>query len=493
MGRDGKWDGIRKTRNFRVLGKTVLLLLGCVLLCAQVHGQENRKAEEEKEETLMAHREETVKGSMRETEETETTEEGDIIRVLLKTDKFRDILHESVKLESEEGRELVLCGGENGQILETGNSFAFAWEEDVLYLNGEPLADRPEVMLVQGEEQRIRVTSLNRTCGHPVYKGTLEIRPVEGGFYLVNELPVETYLKGVVPSEMPSGYDGEALKAQAVCARTYAEKVRSTCAYPVCEAQVDDSVRYQVYGNVEQTEATDRAVEETAGQVLTWQGDLIMAYYFSTSWGATGDEQVWKEGDRTATPYLTAHRVNEKGETVDLSTEKAFRDFLKDREDGWEAGLGWYRWELEEDKESLTKHVNRTENIGTIQGIDVLERNPGGAAVRLRIRGKKADLEVEGEYEVRAVLGLPGAEIRKQDGTVSACGNLLPSACVQIVPLFDRKGELSGWRLRGGGYGHGVGMSQNAANIMGAQGKGYEEILEFFYPGAELTENREVW
>ena len=74
----------------------------------------------------------------------------------------------------------------------------------------------------------------------------------------------------------------EALKAQAVCARTYAYQELSTYAYPDCEAHVDDSVSFQVYGNTGRTAGTDRAVAETAGQILTCQGSPITAYYFST-------------------------------------------------------------------------------------------------------------------------------------------------------------------------------------------------------------------
>ena len=69
---------------------------------------------------------------------------------------------------------------------------------------------------------------------------------------------------------------------------------------------------------------------------------------------------------------------------------------------------------------------------------------------------------------------------------------LLPSACMRITPLFDEKGELSGWRFTGGGYGHGVGLSQNGANGMAKQGKGYGEILHFFYTDVELTDIREM-
>ena len=109
---------------------------------------------------------------------------------------------------------------------------------------------RMVVKTAEGDGAGIAVESVARNSGIPVYEGALEIWPVQEGFYLVNDLPFETYLKYVVPSEMPSGYSMEALKAQAVCARTYACKQLQSFDFPACEAHVDDSVIYQVYKDV---------------------------------------------------------------------------------------------------------------------------------------------------------------------------------------------------------------------------------------------------
>ena len=68
-----------------------------------------------------------------------------------------------------------------------------------------------------------------------------------------------------------------------------------------------------------------------------------------------------------------------------------------------------------------------------------------------------------------------------------AGSSLLPSACVLITPVFAEDGELAAWHFEGGGYGHGVGLSQNGADCMAEQGMSCEEILQFYYPGAELT------
>ena len=108
---------------------------------------------------------------------------------------------------------------------------------------------------------------------------------------MINELSVEDYLKAVVPSEMPSSYGMEALKAQAVCARTYAYKQMEDARLKEYGADVDDSVNFQVYRNLSPTEPTDQAVESTRGEILCQNGEPIEAYYFSTSSGRTSTDE----------------------------------------------------------------------------------------------------------------------------------------------------------------------------------------------------------
>lgn len=330
---------------------------------------------------------------------------------------------------------------------------------------------------------------------------------------LVNELPLETYLNYVVPSEMPSRYSQEALKAQAVCARTYAYKHLQSYGYPDYEAHVDDSVRYQVYNNTSPAESTTQAVEETADLILTSQGQPITAYYFSTSCGYTGNEEVWWEGSSEMTPYLRGKTVNEAGECLDMTDEEVFTAFILETDDTcYDRKVSWYRWETEIDVETLSDNLNEVlksryeanpeavrtkrgrnfvsrpvETIGTIKEIEILERNEGGAVQRMRISGSRRTIEIATEYNVRALLNVKGGVIVRQDGTTAEGGTLLPSAYLIVTPVFDEEGILSGFRFQGGGYGHGVGMSQNGANGMAEQGKSFEEILRFFYTDVELT------
>ena len=152
-------------------------------------------------------------------------------------------MHETVQLVTE--HEMLLCG-QAGEDYGSVTELTLSWEDGYLILNGEVLAEVPEYFRIEStaeEEEAITATSIQRGHGTPDYEGTLEIWPVEEGFILINELPLETYLNYVVPSEMPSGYTQEALKAQAVCARTYAYKHLQTYGYPEYRAHVDDSVR----------------------------------------------------------------------------------------------------------------------------------------------------------------------------------------------------------------------------------------------------------
>ena len=119
---------------------------------------------------------------------------------------------------------------------------------------------------------------------------------------LINEVPLETYLEAVVPSEMPASYEKEAFKAQAVCARTYAWKQMQEGRLKELGADVDDSVNFQVYQNIFPQKASSEAIHETQGKILCQNGEPIQAYYFSTSAEVTSTDEIW--GAQQPAPYL---------------------------------------------------------------------------------------------------------------------------------------------------------------------------------------------
>ena len=102
----------------------------------------------------------------------------------------------------------------------------------------------------------------------------------EEGMTVINELPMESYLCRVVPSEMPASYEMEALKAQAVCARSYAVRQMQDYAYPEYQAHVNDSVEYQVYNNSYPADTATQAVKDTTGQVVWYQGMWLLHITF---------------------------------------------------------------------------------------------------------------------------------------------------------------------------------------------------------------------
>ena len=129
----------------------------------------------------------------------------------------------------------------------------------------------------------------------PSYRGDFEIHKTEDGLLLINELLLEEYLYAVVPSEMPSTYPSESLKAQAVCARTYSYGYLEHAGLPALGAHVDDSVNYQVYNNIMEKKSSTDAVRQTEGELLLQDGKPITAYYYSTSCGYGTDDRIWKE------------------------------------------------------------------------------------------------------------------------------------------------------------------------------------------------------
>ena len=111
---------------------------------------------------------------------------------------------------------------------------------------------------------------------------------------------LETYLYSVVPSEMPANYELEALKAQALCARSYAYNAVLHGSYSAYGAHMDDSTSFQVYGNHAENERTIQAVKETCGEVAKYEDNVIEAYYYSTSCGITSNASIWGQ----SVPYL---------------------------------------------------------------------------------------------------------------------------------------------------------------------------------------------
>lgn len=380
---------------------------------------------------------------------------GSSIRVLLMTTGYSGEIHSEVRVSSDAGLR-VSCGGES---IEWNRADTYQiLPDDARFQKGNIRVEPLE------EGGQMRLESIERGCGTPSYAGTLELRAVSGGMAVINELPVETYLCGVVPSEMPASYELEALKAQAVCARSYAFRQMTSYGYPEYEAHVNDSTDFQVYNNSERQENSTRAVAETEGQVVRYKGEIATTYYYSTSCGRTTSLEAWGTDPGDSGGYLQSVEV--RGDSGD-----------------YEKDLPWYRWTAQVPVQTLSALVsaNTGVQVGTLSSVEVTKRGPGDVALQIVASGDAGSVTVDTENKIRGALGGSGYTITKNDGSTSQSTALLPSAFFTI----EKSGDT--FVISGGGFGHGIGMSQNGANEMAKQGADYREILQMFYKDVEIS------
>ena len=542
----GKMERIHKKTILIIIGILLLLGISCVNSCSK-EKQQNAKTgvyPAEGTDAILQGMEAENSVSSGNTPEQKapvvyTGEET--IRVLIQNSDYQGIFHKEVKLSCDTEWELHYgldgeltekhAGGE--KLLLDGNS---AWFTECARIVLSPAEDGGKISLL----------SVNRSQGTPAYRGSMEIRKTGQGFVVINELPVEEYLYGVVPSEMPVSYPMEALKAQAICARTYVYAHLESPGYGEYGAHVDDSTGYQVYNNTAEKEEAIQAVQETKGEVVRLNGELVDTYYYSTSCGFGADERVWNPGEEKKVSYLTAASISETAMQQDQNSAEIpgteyftaqdmcrgdyFHEFLHNPpETDFERQEPWYRWsitvesldteslrkvlkerqEAEPDRILVEKNGDKTEpvgsnagnagsnaeaageweDIGRITDIRIGKRGDGGIAESLVIKGEKKTVTVLSQYNIRAVLCAGGVTAVRQDGSKVELKMLLPSAFFEIESV--KEGEnMIGYKLYGGGYGHGAGMSQNAARHMAEKGYTTADILLFFYRDCKIENVR---
>lgn len=299
------------------------------------------------------------------------------------------------------------------------------------------------------------------------YTGVFHLTREQEGIVIVNELPIEDYVRCVLPSEMPCSFGKEALKAQAVCARTFAYDQMRGGSYAKYGANMDNTTAYQVYHAAEPVDATNQAVDETEGKVLLQNGELITCYYFSTSPGATETLEVW---DTESPEYLETVMVFSEM-TDSLSLETVFMEWIEQAPESTDSASPYYRWDA-----ALDIIGKQDAEYGKIQELQIKERSKAGYVLQLDIICQNGTKTLEKENEIRNYLGKYIKELTLQDGTVREDFSTLPSACFRIAGITDDR-----VKLRGGGFGHGIGMSQYGADSLAGQGYTYEEILNYYY------------
>ena len=359
--------------------------------------------------------------------------------------------------------------------------------------------DGSDIAIVSGKlrilcpDGLLGVKGLKRAGKQALYHGVFEIIPAKDGYFnLVNLIEVEDYLKGVVPNEMPVRFGLEALKAQSVAARNYvlSPRVKSSPNYDVV-----DSVASQVYfGANSEKQLSNQAVKETEGIVALYNWDLILAQYSSTAGGYTEDfanafsDPTTKEFPSKEKPYLKA-RPDILTQSP-LNKEELAAEYYKSKTTAYDMRSPYFRWTREWTADELQKTLqdnlaaqsatgfvtpafNPDDKLDTVTELKVVRRGDSGKIIEMEIVTNSQTYKVYKELVIRRLL-------KNQ-------GKALPSANVVFESEKDENGNLISVKAYGGGFGHGVGMSQYGAGFMGTElHLSYDKILQHYYTGITL-------
>ncbi|WP_392407745.1 SpoIID/LytB domain-containing protein [Chlorogloeopsis fritschii PCC 9212] len=383
---------------------------------------------------------------------------------------------------------------------------------------------------ISSSKNLIRVNQGNKPGNARLYPGRIELQPNAYGTYtLVNEVPLETYLRGVVPYEIGTTAPKAALEVQAIIARTYA--LRNLRRFAIDEYQLCADTHCQVYyGLSGVTTATDRAIVATRSMVLTYKNELIDALYSSTTGGVTASfSDVWNGEDR---PYLQPV-VDAPGNiwnlaTQNLADEKNFQQFIKLNKGFNESEWDVFRWRRESKIEDIAKGLQKFlkvkkspyANFQTIKSMKIVERSRSGRILKLAV-----DTDIGTFYlhkdEVRSAFFAPVSTLfyleplskldkdkldeSKSDNDKSDKSKSDKSKSDNDKSNKDKldksksdkdksdnnesdndKSELWGYAFIGGGLGHGVGLSQTGAQNLAKLGWSSAKILEFYYPQTQI-------
>lgn len=308
------------------------------------------------------------------------------------------------------------------------------------------------------------------------FSGILYLYAKDTKVYAVHEVDLEEYTANVVPGEMPAYYPEEALKAQAVCARTYA--LHHLDGRKEQHADVDDTVACQVYNNIGRKEKTDQATSATQGEIIAnAEGHAAQLYFYSTSYGFCSKDDIWNE--KPVTQLLRQKYLGQAEHQ--LASEKDFSSYIR-KEDtaAWEDDAPWFRWQLTIPAQTLQAYCRAKEpTAGAVTDIQVTKRASGFAAKELTITCGGQTVVIKGEYAIREFLSPDGLPLTNKKETITD-KKILPSGYFVIEPT-KAEGMLTSITLYGGGYGHGAGMSQNAAKAMAESGMSYTQILSGFF------------
>lgn len=332
-----------------------------------------------------------------------------------------------------------------------------------------------------GTSSYIRMT--NSKYGVCTYLGDISFDIIEGAIRVINTLPIESYLYGVVPHEMSNRFPLESLKAQAVCARGYA--VANCSEFRMRVYDILDTSADQVYhGYASKYNRAISAVNETTGQVLSYNGDIIQAYYSASNGGQTElTSNVWKN----SLPYYV-----QKDDIYDLNNsssleEKSFipSEFNDNTLPLMDAFLlNMLQQAANEAAGEDVKLISTVRVKAHDASFDPPSRSYTKADVVLMVSND--DGSKSGQIDVAISLDDLVCTDNNMARIFNSGKTTLRMRGVEAGVLKTRNGEYAGWFLTNRRYGHGVGLSQRGAQQRATDGQPYADILSFYYEDTQL-------
>lgn len=458
-------------------------------------------------------------------------EEKTTVRVGISNNSFSTYEHSSASFILAEPSSVVDIRGSEKKELEPNSILDVKISDGnfIIDINGKTEIENAKGPIVITSSGRIGIKDLKRKGTPANYEGMIELKATKPDkFNIINVLSMQSYLKGVVPNEMPISFGYEALRAQAVAARNYANRPNGAYAnYDVC-----DSTACQVYyGANSRTEISDKAVDSTLGLYALYNNEIILALYSSTPGGITENYLDTFGNFIEDKPYLKS--VKDSKDLKKLNEE----DFFKKAPPSFDMNSPKYRWQKKftrfELEDILSKTLAEQSKIGAVEpkftsdcnfygleDIKVLKRGESNKVLEIEVKSVSGNYTVKKELPIRRLL--------------KSNGQILPSANFITEKEFDKKAEKeeqetiedkeevifktekaedenktellskleegqkriyrtrTGKRLPsefiffGAGFGHGVGMSQYGAGYLSSFGVDFENILKHYYTGINI-------
>ncbi len=300
--------------------------------------------------------------------------------------------------------------------------------------------------------------------GNGIYTGPFSIQSdAYGSWTLVEHVPIERYLNGVVPYEIGANSPQAALEAQAVLARTWA--IANSHRFKVDGYNLCSHTQCQVYKDPSKAnEKIKSAIKQTAGQILTWNLKPINTVYHATNGGVMASvDEAWSTNP---VPYLKMRLDGPKFWTSEvnlpLSNEQNLKSFLFSESEAFGSAHPLFRWERTIDSFQISKQLKQAKKVKSSfypKKIKAESRGSSGRVTSLKIEGKT------------------GSEILLKLDDIRRVLRQLPSTLFVVKEIKEGK-----WLFSGGGFGHGVGMSQSGAIELAKNGWTTKQILSHYYP-----------